>query len=93
MILMKEEVALNDVAVDLSTRMAPMLAEEYMNEQLALDALSVVFATPNFEELLDHDQIESFPIKFLLLRDRASQHLLKLEYNAQNESTIKVAKQ
>jgi hypothetical protein len=33
MILKKEQVALNDVAVDLSTRMAPALAEEYMSGQ------------------------------------------------------------
>jgi hypothetical protein len=64
MILMKEKVASNDVAVDLSTTMAPTLAEEYMSGQLALDALSVVFARPNFEELSDHDQVEAFPIGF-----------------------------
>jgi hypothetical protein len=76
MILMKEEVASNDVAVDLSTTMAPTLAEEYMSGQLALDALSVVFARPNFEALLDHDEVEAFLISFLLPRDRASQHNL-----------------
>ncbi len=62
-------------------------------DSLALDALPVLFARLKLEELLDHDKVEAFPIKFLLLCDRGSQHLLKMKYNEQNESTIKVAKQ
>lgn len=93
-VLMKEEVELDDIAVDLSTQMAPTLAEEYMSGQLALDALSVLFGRPDFTALSDHDDVEeSFPIGFELLRDRASQHLVKLEYNERNISTMKVVEQ
>ena len=102
MVLMKEEATTmdedaeaNDVmAVNLSTSMVPTINELYLNGQMALDALSIIFAHTDFESLSESSDgdIDELPIGFELQRDRASPHVSKLEYHERNAATMELAK-
>lgn len=91
----EEELSLDEtVPINLSTMMSPTLAEEYLNGQLAVDALSVVFGKSEFQVLTDgNDDVgETLPIGFELNRDRSSHHLTKMEYNERSIATMEVAR-
>ena len=72
--------------------MEPTNDELYLNGQMALDALSIVFGGADFETLLHKDDGDNkFPIGFQLQRDRASPHLSKIEYRERNIHTMELA--
>jgi hypothetical protein len=91
-VLLKEEpVKSNNLSIDLSTRMTPTLNEEYLSGQLAVDALSLVFAQSELASFTDDNDTDDAevtrPIGLELLRERASHNLSKLEYNNRNSAT------
>lgn len=101
-VVQQKDDVLKDVVGNLSTILQPTLNEQYMSGQLTIDALSVVFGRPKLQVLIDKeatmndsddDNNKQLPIAFELLRERASPHLIKLEYKERNDSTMKVADQ
>ena len=94
--IIDEDATANDcIVANLSTSMEPTTDELYLNGQMALDALSIVFGRHDFESLserIDNDNNE-LPIGFELQRDRSSPHVSKIEYCERNEATAVISKQ